>query len=32
MSVLTGLDGVDDDWLRGVLYGNAARLFGLTHS
>jgi predicted TIM-barrel fold metal-dependent hydrolase len=32
MSVLTRLDGVDDDWLRGVLYGNAARLFGLTHS
>jgi uncharacterized protein len=32
MSVLTGLDGVDDDWLRGVLHDNAARLFGLTHS
>jgi predicted TIM-barrel fold metal-dependent hydrolase len=32
MSVLTRLDGIDDDWLRGVLYGNAARLFGLTHS
>ena len=32
MSVLTGLDGVDDDWLRGVLHDNAAGLFGLTHS
>jgi predicted TIM-barrel fold metal-dependent hydrolase len=32
MSVLTRLDGVDDDWLRGVLHHNAARLFGLAHS
>lgn len=29
ISVLTRLGGVDDDWLRGVLYGNAARLFSL---
>lgn len=29
MSVLTGLPGVDDDWLRGVLHDNAARLFAL---
>lgn len=26
---LTRIDGVDDDWMRGVLYGNAARTFGL---
>jgi predicted TIM-barrel fold metal-dependent hydrolase len=32
LSVLTGLDGVDDGWLRGVLHDNAARLFGLAHS
>jgi predicted TIM-barrel fold metal-dependent hydrolase len=32
LSVLTRLDGVDDDWLRGVLHDNAARLFGLAHS
>jgi uncharacterized protein len=32
MTALTGIDGVDDDWLRGVFYGNAARLFGLTPS
>ena len=30
MTVLTTLSGIDDDWLRGVLYGNAARLFALT--
>lgn len=29
MSVLTALPGVDDDWLRGVLHDNAARLFAL---
>lgn len=27
---VTRLDGVDDDWLRGVLHDNAAALFGLT--
>ncbi len=33
MQVLTALDGIDDDWLRGVFHDNAARLFGLaTHS
>jgi uncharacterized protein len=33
MQVLTTLDGIDDDWLRGVFHDNAARLFGLpTHS
>lgn len=26
---ITGLPGVDDDWLRGVFYGNAAQLFSL---
>ena len=30
MQVLTGLDGIDDDWLRGVFHDNAARLFGMT--
>jgi uncharacterized protein len=30
ITVLTRLDGVDDDWLRGVLYRNAARLFDLS--
>jgi predicted TIM-barrel fold metal-dependent hydrolase len=25
-----GLDGIDDDWLRGVFHDNAARLFGLS--
>jgi predicted TIM-barrel fold metal-dependent hydrolase len=30
MWVLTALDGIDDDWLRGVFHDNAARLFGLT--
>lgn len=29
ITVLTRLDGMDDDWLRGVLYRNAARLFEL---
>ena len=29
MTALTRLDGVDDDWLRGVFHDNAARLFGL---
>jgi predicted TIM-barrel fold metal-dependent hydrolase len=29
MQVLTELDGVDDDWLRGVFHDNAARLLGL---
>lgn len=29
ISVLTELPGIDDDWLRGVLYGNAAELFAL---
>lgn len=29
MSVLTALPGADDDWLRGVLHDNAARLFAL---
>jgi hypothetical protein len=33
MRVLTELNGIDDDWLRGVFHDNAARLFGLpTHS
>ncbi len=30
MSAITGLPGVDDAWLRGVFYGNAARLFKLS--
>jgi len=30
MTAVTRLDGVDDQWLRGVFYGNAAQLFGLT--
>ncbi|MGK2854344.1 MAG: amidohydrolase family protein [Microbacteriaceae bacterium] len=29
MQVLTDLPGADDDWLRGVFHGNAARLFTL---
>ena len=29
MTAITTLDGVDDAWLRGVFYGNAARLFAL---
>ncbi len=29
MTAITALDGVDDVWLRGVFYGNAARLFAL---
>ena len=29
MQALTTLDGIDDDWLRGVFHDNAARLFGL---
>lgn len=28
LTVLTRLPGIDDDWLRGVLYRNAAHLFG----
>ena len=28
MRVLTRIDGVDDDWLRGVFHDNAAALFG----
>ncbi len=32
MQALTSLDGIDDDWLRGVFHDNAARLFGLTAS
>lgn len=28
LEVLTGLE-LGDDWLRGVCYGNAARLFGV---
>jgi predicted TIM-barrel fold metal-dependent hydrolase len=31
MQVLTALDGVDDDWLRGVFHDNAAGLFGLAN-
>lgn len=30
MTAITALPGVDDDWLRGVFYRNAARLFGVT--
>jgi predicted TIM-barrel fold metal-dependent hydrolase len=30
MQVLTAMDGIDDDWLRGVFHDNAAGLFGLT--
>jgi predicted TIM-barrel fold metal-dependent hydrolase len=29
MQVLTRLEGIDDDWLRGVFHDNAASLFGL---
>jgi hypothetical protein len=29
MQSLTQLDGIDDDWLRGAFYGNAAQLFSL---
>ena len=29
IGVLADIDGVDDDWLRAVLYRNAAELFGL---
>jgi predicted TIM-barrel fold metal-dependent hydrolase len=29
MTALTKLSGIDEDWLRGVFYGNAARLFAL---
>lgn len=32
MRAITDLDGIDDQWLRGVFYGNAARVFGLVHS
>lgn len=28
MTAVTRLPGVDDDWLRGVFHGNAARIFG----
>lgn len=27
LTAITGLPGIDDDWLRGVLHDNAARLF-----
>jgi predicted TIM-barrel fold metal-dependent hydrolase len=30
MQVLTEVNGVDDEWLRGVFHDNAAHLFGLT--
>jgi predicted TIM-barrel fold metal-dependent hydrolase len=30
LTVLTRLDGIDDEWLRRVLHDNGARLFGLT--
>ena len=29
LTSITGLPGIDDDWLRAVFYGNAAALFGL---
>jgi predicted TIM-barrel fold metal-dependent hydrolase len=29
MRVLTEVNGVDDEWLRGVFHDNAARLFRL---
>lgn len=29
MQALTDLPGVDDDWLRAVFYGTAARLFAV---
>ena len=29
LTAVTRLDGFDDDWLRGVLHDNGARLFGL---
>ncbi|MET0702786.1 MAG: amidohydrolase family protein [Mycobacterium sp.] len=32
MRALTGIDGIDDDWLRNVFYRNGARLFGLSPS
>ena len=32
MTAITTLDGIDDDWLRGVFHDNAARLFGLASS
>jgi uncharacterized protein len=32
LQVVMGLDGIDDDWLRGVFHDNAARLFGLSTS
>jgi predicted TIM-barrel fold metal-dependent hydrolase len=31
LAAVTRLDGFDDDWRRGVLYGNGARLFDLDH-
>jgi predicted TIM-barrel fold metal-dependent hydrolase len=30
MTALTRLPGVDDDWLRGVFFDNAARLFAVS--
>jgi len=32
MRAVHELDGIDDDWLRGVFFSNAARLFGLLGS
>ncbi len=32
MRAITVLHGIDDDWLRGVFFSNAARLFGLAGS
>lgn len=32
LTAITRLPGVDDDWLRGVIYGNAAQLFALDDS
>lgn len=32
MTALTTIDGIDDDWLRGVFHRNAAQLFGFTPS
>jgi uncharacterized protein len=29
LRAITERPGVDDDWVRGVLFGNAAALFGL---
>jgi predicted TIM-barrel fold metal-dependent hydrolase len=32
MRALTSIDGIDEDWLRGVFYRNGAQLFGLSPS